>query len=93
VISSIVAAYILSIPIGAVFFFYKYTGRFSDEDFKARFGALYLNLKENSPIALAHTILFFIRRLIYALSLVFLGDYPAIQNLMLTVPSVCLIAF
>ena len=50
-------------------------------------------MKENVPYALTHTILYFIRRLIYAISLVFLGDYPALQNVLFIVSSLGLLTF
>jgi hypothetical protein len=66
------------VPIFAVIFFRKYIHRFSEEDFQLRFGSLYLNLKENSLVAMRHTILYFVRRLIYAAIIVFAGDYPSV---------------
>jgi small basic protein len=50
-------------------------------------------LKENVPYALTHTILYFIRRLIFAISLVFLGDYQALQNVLFIVSSLGLLTF
>ena len=87
------AIYLLFIPIGVTIFFRKNLGKFSSDDFQQRFGSLYLNLKENVPNALTHTILYFIRRLIYAISLVFLGDYPALQNILFIISSLGLLTF
>ena len=87
------AIYLLFIPIGVTIFFRKNLGKFSSDDFQQRFGSLYLNLKENVPYALTHTILYFIRRLIFAISLVFLGDYQALQNVLFIVSSLGLLTF
>ena len=65
-------------PILAVIFFKKYIHRFSEEDFQLRFGSLYLNLKEDSYVSMMHTILYFIRRLIYSALIVFAVDYPSL---------------
>lgn len=87
------AIYLLSLPIGVAIFFRKNLGKFSSDDFEERYGSLYLNLKEDVPVALTHTILYFIRRLVYAVSLVFLGEYPAIQNILFILSSLGLLVF
>jgi hypothetical protein len=92
-ISSVIAAFLLSLPIFAVIFFRKYIHRFSEEDFKLRYGSLYLNLKENSLVAMGHTILYFVRRLIYAAIIVFAGDYPSLQNIIFVLSSLALLSF
>ena len=85
--------YLIFIPIGVTIFFRKNLGKFSSDEFQQRFGSLYLNLKEDVPYALTHTILYFIRRLLYAISLVFLGDFPALQNILFILLSLGLLTF
>lgn len=85
--------FLLSLPILAALFFKKFIHKLSDDEFTERFGALYLNLKDNSLVSTTHTILYFVRRLIYACIIVFFGSYPAIQNLVFIFSSVGLLAF
>jgi len=74
-------------------FFRKCIQRLGDEDFSKRYGSLYLNLKDNSLVATTHTILYFVRRLIYASIIVFVGGYPSLQNVIFVVSSLGLLVF
>lgn len=64
----------LVFPIGSMIFLYKKRSSLDSEDMKARYGTLYLNIRVDNPITLISTLLFLLRRLLFALSLVFISD-------------------
>jgi len=64
-----------------------------DKDFNDRFGSIYLNLKTNSMVALWQTILYFLRRLGYALSIVLLPSYPGLQYIIFMTSSAILLSY
>ncbi|TNV74294.1 hypothetical protein FGO68_gene12998 [Halteria grandinella] len=80
-------------PIFAAVFFHWYFGRFEEEEFVQRFGSLYLNLKPDKKSALHHTVLYFVRRLLFALSIVLLDTAPYLQFVLFTLSSLCLLCF
>ena len=92
-VSALFTSFLLSLPIFAALFFQKYIHKLCDDEFTERFGSLYLNLKDTSLISTYHTILYFVRRLIYAAIIVFLGAFPSLQNIIFVITSVGLLAF
>ena len=65
------ALYLLIFPIGVVSFLIKYKQVLRQPNWEGRFGALYLNIKIEDKYAYLQTLLFLLRRLILAMSIVF----------------------
>jgi len=63
-------------PMGCYIFLDKNKDKLRDPEFLARYGTLYLNLR-SSEISVIYTSLFFFRRLLFAISITFLGSYTA----------------
>ena len=71
---------ILSLSIPAISYaLYRNRNRLSDTVFVTRYGALFLNIKTSTFLCYQYNVLYLARRMIYALSIVFLHEFPGIQ--------------
>ena len=59
-------------PLVTIGFFYKNFGMLNSDRMKERFGSLYLNIRTDDLISANIVTLFLLRRLIYAVCIVFL---------------------
>eukprot|EP00347_Sterkiella_histriomuscorum_P014104 403362154 len=71
---------------------YKYN-HLNNSEFKKKYDALFDKVRLNSRMSVLNTFYQMIRRLIFALSVVFLGDYQVFQIQILTLQSVIIIMF
>lgn len=83
---------VVSAPIIVFFFINMSRAKLHEISFFERYGSLYVGLKPEFIPSL-HTVLFLLRRLVYAFAIVFMGDVPLIQSLILNQSSFWLIIF
>jgi hypothetical protein len=62
---------VVSFPAFTYFFLRSYKSRLEDEEFKARFETLYMNVDTKSDRPILMMTLFIFRRLVYAANIVF----------------------
>lgn len=91
ILTPLLTTLLLASPILALLFFRCYLPRLDEANFKGRFGSIYLNLKPDSFACLLHTVLYLLRRLLYALSIVYLG--PAAQYHLFVASSALLLTY
>lgn len=70
VFSMFILVFIFVFPAAVFYFLKRYALRLADEDFEGRFGTLYLNIRVDDPKARLLTVLFIMRRLLFAISIV-----------------------
>lgn len=79
VLSIIFFAFIPIAPVFVFFFLRKSKKKLKDKRFKMRFLSMYTALNIKKKYFMVVTPLFLVRRLIYALTIVFMNDYPVLQ--------------
>ncbi|CDW90296.1 UNKNOWN [Stylonychia lemnae] len=79
IISAIMAIALILCPFVFVRFLKVYKRQLNSENFKQKFGTLYMNLDTKSFISLLNLLSYLLRRLIMAISIVYLNDYPGFQ--------------
>eukprot|EP00347_Sterkiella_histriomuscorum_P006034 403354318 len=82
IVTVLMAFVIFSTPIMIFYILGKFTHKLKDPEFEARFGTLYLNLKD-SYTSILYCCLFFLRRLLFAVSITMISAYPAFQVLLI----------
>ena len=87
------ALYIMVTPVCTYMFLKMNFKELVTPKYQNRFGSLYLNLKPTEFSAVFQVILFFIRRLIYALSICFFGSFPLLQAVIQVLSSMLLIIY
>lgn len=70
---------ITAFPIFTYLFLKKVKNRLQNEDFKARFQSLYLNVDTDIDKAILMVTLFVIRRFLFAISIIFLSGWVVTQ--------------
>ena len=70
---------VLGFPPFTYFFLHKYKAKLTDEDFKGRFESLYLNVNTSVDQSILMITLFVARRLIFAISIVFIKQSSITQ--------------
>lgn len=66
-------------PIFISIVIFKNMNKLNNEEFLSRYGSLYDGLKTDCKLALLYNLLYTIRRLILAIMIVILSDYPNLQ--------------
>lgn len=72
---------------------YRNRGRLEDVTFFTMYGALYNNMKRDRFSGYSFIVFFLARRMIYALSIVYLGSYPGTQLYIQIIMSVAQIMY
>lgn len=80
-------------PFGVQIFLYKKRDVLKDKLNKLKFGSLYEGIRLYSPYTLTYYPLFLLRRLSFALIMVFLADWVITQLVVLNLSSIAFITF
>ncbi len=65
----------------------------SNANFTTRFGSLYKGLNAKRIHAVLHSVIFFARRMLFTLSIVFFEEIPLLQASLQVTMSMCLLAY
>ena len=85
--------FFILLPALTYFMIVKNEYRIDDKRFVKRFGALYEDFKTDSHQALLYNYYFLVRRLLYAISLIFFASWSTSQLVVLTIGSYVLILY
>lgn len=80
-------------PIGIGVFLYKKREILKDKSSKLQYGSLYEGIRLNTSYTLTYYPIFLLRRLTFALIMVFLADWVITQIVLLNLSSLSMIAF
>jgi hypothetical protein len=83
-LSMILLSYLIAFPIASTYFLRKHKEKLSEKHFQESFGSLFNNLKTFSVRALYFTPIFMVRRLILALSIIYMYEIPIMQLLLMS---------
>lgn len=77
IFSSLLGLFLTASPFFIIAFLKMNRRKLNDKSFKTRFGTLYMNIDTSTMLALYNTLVYLVRRLVIAASIVYLGEYPA----------------
>ena len=83
--ASLLLILLIAVPFFFLFFLFRYRSRLEEKSFKDKFGALYMKQNPQKNTSLIFPLLFFLRRLSFALVLILLQNYSGIQMSLLVV--------
>ena len=87
------AFYVMAMPFITYFMLKNNFSFLSKESFQARFGSLYEGLDLRNVYSVMHSVVFFVRRLLFSFSIVFFGEVPLLQATLQIIMSMSLIVY
>ena len=69
-IATLFCVFLSSLPIISIIFLKKNKSKLGDPAFKSKYESLYLGINNDADTAIAYIVMFMVRRVIYALSMI-----------------------